>query len=163
MPRERTSIKPADSSLRKALTITERVMPTLSATLEATSKPSLAPNSSKICSTASSSEKDSVSKAMETTERCLAPSSTSSTFALSSSIPITVALTSANTKSLSSNSLLLDSISVPRRSPPPKIGITVVNLLVGWQVRSQKTQMPSRIILTCGSLIFSKSSFWGPG
>ena len=44
---------PALSSLRNALTITERVMPTLSATLDAINNPSFPPNSSKICSIAS--------------------------------------------------------------------------------------------------------------
>ncbi len=44
---ERDSITPALSSLRNALTITERVIPTRSATLEAIKRPSLPPNSSK--------------------------------------------------------------------------------------------------------------------
>ena len=41
IPRELDSITPALSSLRNAFTITERVIPTRSAILEATSKPSL--------------------------------------------------------------------------------------------------------------------------
>ena len=44
---------PALSSLRKAFTMTDRVMPTLSATFEAISKPSVPPSSSNICSIAS--------------------------------------------------------------------------------------------------------------
>ncbi len=53
IPRERDSMTPALSSLRKAFTMTDRVMPTLSATFEAISKPSVPPSSSNICSIAS--------------------------------------------------------------------------------------------------------------
>ena len=49
----RDSITPALSNLRNAFTITERVIPTLSATLDAINRPSLPPSSSKICSIAS--------------------------------------------------------------------------------------------------------------
>lgn len=56
IPKDRDSITPALSSLRNAFTITERVIPTLSATFEAINRPSLPPNSSKICSIASFSE-----------------------------------------------------------------------------------------------------------
>ena len=47
MPSDRDSITPALSNLRNAFTITERVIPTLSATLDAINRPSLPPSSSK--------------------------------------------------------------------------------------------------------------------
>ena len=50
MPDDLLSMTPADSNLRSAFTMTERVMPTLSAILLATSIPSLPFNSSNICS-----------------------------------------------------------------------------------------------------------------
>lgn len=56
IPSERDSMTPALSNLRNAFTITDLVIPTRSATLEAISKPSFPPNSSKICSIASFSE-----------------------------------------------------------------------------------------------------------
>ena len=46
IPKERDSITPALSNLRSAFTITERVIPTRSAILLATSKPSVPFNSS---------------------------------------------------------------------------------------------------------------------
>ncbi len=53
IPNDRDSMTPALSSLRNAFTITERVIPTLSATLDAINNPSFPPNSSKMCSIAS--------------------------------------------------------------------------------------------------------------
>ena len=47
MPSDRDSITPALSNLRNAFTITERVIPTLSATLDAINRPSLPPSSQK--------------------------------------------------------------------------------------------------------------------
>ena len=52
MPNERDSMIPADSNFRKALTITERVIPMLSAILEAVKRPSSPSNASKMACTA---------------------------------------------------------------------------------------------------------------
>jgi hypothetical protein len=52
IPSDLDSMTPALSSFLSALTITERVMPTRSAILLATSKPSFPSSSSKICSIA---------------------------------------------------------------------------------------------------------------
>ena len=56
MPNDLDSITPALSNFLKALTITLLVIPTLSAILEATNKPSLPSYSLNIWSTASNSE-----------------------------------------------------------------------------------------------------------
>ena len=56
IPKDLDSITPALSNLRNALTITERVIPTLSAILLAINKPSLPSNFSKMWKIASSSE-----------------------------------------------------------------------------------------------------------
>ncbi len=53
IPKERDSITPALSNLRSAFTITDLVIPTLSATFDAINRPSVPPSSSKICSIAS--------------------------------------------------------------------------------------------------------------
>jgi hypothetical protein len=50
--RDKAAITMAINSLSYSFTITERVIPTLSATFEAINRPSLPPNSSKICSIA---------------------------------------------------------------------------------------------------------------
>ena len=60
IPDDLDSMTPALSNFLKALTMTERVIPTLSAILLATSIPSLPSNSSNICLIASSSENESV-------------------------------------------------------------------------------------------------------
>ena len=92
---------PALSSLRKAFTMTDRVMPTLSATFEAISKPSVPPSSSNICSIASFSEYESELIAIVIAALSLASFSTSLCFSRNISIPITVAAYSPNTKSFS--------------------------------------------------------------
>ena len=67
IPKDLDSITPALSNFLNAFTITLLVIPTLSAILDATSNPSVPPNSLKICSTASSSEYDNVPIANWTT------------------------------------------------------------------------------------------------
>jgi DNA-binding FadR family transcriptional regulator len=58
IPKDLDSITPALSNFLRALTITERVIPTWSAMRLATSNPSVPSNSSRICSMAPLSEKD---------------------------------------------------------------------------------------------------------
>src|SRR5699024_10113197 len=129
IPNERDSITPALSNLRNALTITERVIPTLSATLDAISKPSLPPSSSKICSMASLSEYDNELIAILIAALSLASCSTSLCFSRSISIPITVAAYSPKTRSFSEkSSCTRPSTNVPSLSPPPSIG-KIVDLL----------------------------------
>ncbi len=47
IPKERDSITPALSNLRSAFTITDLVIPTLSATFDAINRPSVPPSSSR--------------------------------------------------------------------------------------------------------------------
>lgn len=56
IPRDLDSITPALSNFLNAFTITDLVIPTLSAILDATNNPSVPSNSLNICSTASNSE-----------------------------------------------------------------------------------------------------------
>ena len=126
IPRDLDSITPALSSFLKALTITDLVIPDLSAILLATRRPSFPSSSANICCTASISEYERVPIAICTIAICLSSSSRSRDFLLWISNPITAAPYSPKTKSSSLNlGEYLVSINVPHLSPPPKIGITV--------------------------------------
>src|SRR5699024_8323876 len=80
IPSDLESITPALSNFLSAFTMTERVIPTRSATFDATNNPSVPSNSSKICSIASSSLNDNELIAIWTTALLLASISISSAF-----------------------------------------------------------------------------------
>ena len=90
MPDDLLSITPALSNFLSAFTITDLVIPTLSAILLATSTPSLPLSSSKICIIASSSEKLNVDIADFTIAIFLFSSAFSSLTLLIISSPTTV-------------------------------------------------------------------------
>ena len=123
MPEDLASITPALSNFRSAFTITERVIPTRSATLLATRIPSFPSSSEKMCLIACNSENDKVLIAERTIAILRSSSAFSSFKARIISSPTTVVPYSP--RIISSISYCASSLyrnNVPSRSPAISIG-----------------------------------------